>query len=92
MALSTIPTKAIENIILTTLLADGGSSKSTDVYTAVSANFPKLTKNAKKNLTYNVRWTRMSLATKGLVASSKVPGKWTLTAKGRREARAILAN
>jgi len=90
MALKTIPTKAIENVILTTLLTDGGTSKSTSVYTAVSAQFPRLTRACTKNLPYNVRWARMSLATRGLVADSKVRGEWTLTAKGRKAARTIL--
>ena len=90
-SLSVIPKKSIENVILTTLLTDGGTSPSTAVYTAVSMQFPKLTRNAAKNLPYNTRWVRMALATRGLVADSKVRGEWTLTEQGLEAARSLIA-
>lgn len=88
--LRTIPTKAIQNVILTTLLTRGGKATPVDVYGAVETQFPKLTRNAAKNLPYNVRWARLSLATQGFV-KIKTRGTWLLTAAGRKEARSLLA-
>jgi hypothetical protein len=85
-AISTIPTKDLRNIVLTTILTRGGKAVPADVYTAVQTHFPHLTKKAQKDLPYNVRWTRKTLVTEGLI-SSKVRGEWSLTAKGLQAAR-----
>jgi hypothetical protein len=81
---------ALKNVILTALLLNGGTATSTTVYTAVGSVFPSLRKNF-DDMTYNIRWARMSLADAGLVAQSKVRGEWSLTAEGRKAARAIFA-
>jgi hypothetical protein len=81
-------TNALKNIIITTLLLNGGTTTSTTVYTAVGSVFPSLKKNF-DDLTYNVRWARMSLAEAGLVEQSKVRGEWSLTSAGRKAARAL---
>ena len=85
--LRVVPGKDIRTIILTTLLKNGGKSVASDVYRAVQAGLPSLTKKALKNLPYNVRWQRLSLQSHGLVAPSKVRGVWALTPAGRKEAR-----
>jgi len=82
-----VPAKDVRQIILTTLLSTGGKGLASDVYQAVEAHLPNLTKKALKNLPYNVRWSRLSLQTQGLVAPSKVRGVWALTPAGRKEAR-----
>jgi Mrr N-terminal domain len=79
---------SLQNVIVTTLLLNGGTATSTTVYTAVGSVFPSLRKNMDE-LTYNVRWARMSLAEAGLIAQSKVRGEYTLTAAGRKAARAL---
>jgi len=90
---TTTPSKAIRNIVLATLLTNGGEiTEPTVIYSAVGSVFPSMTRNF-DDLTYAVRWTRMSLANEGFIAPSKTRGTWTLTAKGRKAARAFfLAN
>jgi hypothetical protein len=89
-ALSSIPARAIRNAILTTLLTHGGKAKPVDVYASVETQFPRLSRKAQKNLPYNVRWTRKTLLTDGLI-SNRVRGEWILTAAGLKEARTLLA-
>ena len=84
-------TNALKNVIITTLLLNGGTTTSTTVYTAVGSVFPSLRKNY-DDMTYQIRWARMSLAEAGLIAPSKVRGEWSLTAEGRKTARTIFAD
>jgi hypothetical protein len=82
---------ALKNVIMTTLLLSGGTATSTTVYVAVGSVFPSLRKNY-DDMTYNIRWARMSLAGAGLIAQSKVRGEWSLTAEGRKAARALFVD
>jgi predicted transcriptional regulator len=90
MKTNPVTTQLLHNAVLISLLAKGGKAEPSQVYGAVEAQLPRrLTVKAAKNLPYSVRWTRKSLVTMGLI-SSKVRGEWSLTAKGRKAALALL--
>ena len=84
-----IPSKSINNVVLTSLLVSGGTSVPSAVYAAVGSVYPSLARD--KDLDYKVRWCRANLAARGLV-SSKIRGEWSLTPKGRRAARALVSS